>query len=64
MSGDSGGVGGRLLNASLALFLAAMALYGAISIIQSIWVPLCIVLAIVVAIGGVGWVIHRRVRRW
>lgn len=64
MSGDSGGVSGRLLNASLGLLLAAMALYGAIAIIQSIWVPLCIVLAIVVTIGGVGWVIHRRIRRW
>lgn len=64
MSGDSGGVGGRLLNTSMGLLLAAMALYGAIAIVQSIWVPLCIVVAIVVTIGGVGWAIHRRIRRW
>jgi hypothetical protein len=30
-----------------------MALYGAICILQTIWVPLCIVIAVMAIIGGV-----------
>lgn len=64
MSGDPGGVGGRLLNACIAVFLAAMALYGAVYILREIWVPLCITLATVAMIGGFAAIIYHYFQRW
>jgi hypothetical protein len=64
MSADPGGVGGRLLNACLALLIGAMALAGAITILESIWVELCVVVTSILTIAGIGWFIHRRIGRW
>ena len=56
--------GGRLLNCCLAILFAAMALYGAVAILKSIWLALCIGAAVVAIIAGVGWLIAHRIRRW
>lgn len=64
MSDGPGGVGGRLLNACIAAFLGAMALYGAIYILREIWLPLCITLATVAIIGGIISLIYQHFRRW
>lgn len=45
---------GRLFGWCLLVLLAAMALYGAVAIVRSIWLFLCIGLAIV-AISAVVW---------
>lgn len=64
MSGDPGGLGGRLLNACIAVFIGAMALYGAVYILKEIWVPVCITIATVAIIGGAGTFMYRYFRRW
>ncbi|MFT4042900.1 MAG: hypothetical protein QM673_07050 [Gordonia sp. (in: high G+C Gram-positive bacteria)] len=64
MSDGPGGVGGRILNACIAVFLGAMALYGAIYILREIWVPLCITLATVAIIGGGIAFVYRHFRRF
>ncbi|WP_430333460.1 hypothetical protein [Rhodococcus sp. ACT016] len=64
MSGDAGGVGGRLLNACIAVFVGVMALYGAVYILREIWVPLCITLATVAIVGGSAVILYRHFRRW
>lgn len=64
MSGDPGGIGSRFINLCISLLLAAMALYGAVAIIKSIWVPLCIVVAVVAIPSGVAWYFFARNRRW
>lgn len=55
---------GTLLDGCVALLLAAMALWGALEIIQAIWVYLCILLAVVGIVGVIGWIILRQFRRW
>lgn len=55
---------GTLLDGCVALLLGAMALWGALEIIQAIWVYLCILLAVVAIIAGVAFVIARHFRRW
>lgn len=64
MSEGPGGLGGRLLNACIATFVSAVALYGAIYILQAIWVPLCITIATVAIVGGSCALIYRHFRRW
>lgn len=64
MSDGPGGLGGRLLNACIAVFVGAVALYGAICILQAIWVPLCITIATVAIVGGSCSLIYRHFRRW
>lgn len=56
--------GSRLVDACLGVLLAAMALWGAVAIIQAIWIYLCI-LAAVVGIGVlIWWRIASRYRGW
>jgi hypothetical protein len=56
--------GSRLVDACVGLLLAAMALWGAVAIIQAIWIYLCI-LAAVVGIGAlIWWRIASRHRGW
>ncbi|MBZ5736077.1 hypothetical protein K8Z61_16400 [Nocardioides sp. TRM66260-LWL] len=56
--------GSRLADACLGVLLAAMALWGAVAIIQAIWIYLCI-LAAVVGIGAlIWWRIVSRYRGW
>ncbi|GAB3622770.1 hypothetical protein GCM10027418_08520 [Mariniluteicoccus endophyticus] len=51
----------RLVGWCFAALLGAMALYGAVAVIRSIWLPLCIGLAVVGAVVLVGWlVLHAR----
>lgn len=64
MSGDPGGIGNRFMNLCIGLLLAAMALYGAVAIIKSIWVPLCIVVAVIAVPSGLAWYFIARNRRW
>ena len=40
-------VGSRLLDGCVAVLLGAMALYGAVQIVQAIWLPLCLLFAVV-----------------
>lgn len=52
--GDSSRIGGRVVDACVGLLLAAMALYGAVSILRAIWLSLCII-AFAVCIGAFAW---------
>ncbi|MGW5309739.1 hypothetical protein ACWEQ0_07665 [Nocardia thailandica] len=62
--GDPGRIGSRLLDVCVGLLLAAMALYGAVSILKAIWVHLCII-AFVAGVGAfVWWRISTRFRGW
>lgn len=61
---DPGKMGGRLLDACFAILLSAMALYGAVAIIQGIWVFLCVALAVMVFAAGIGLVAFRRWNRF
>ena len=55
MIGDPGRLGSRLFEACMAILLASMALYGAIVILQAIWIYLCIAAAVI----GAGFLIWR-----
>jgi len=57
-------IGARLLDLCIAILLGAMALYGAVLIIQAIWKPLCIMLAVVGLFSASAWFISARIRRW
>ncbi|MAU84009.1 MAG: hypothetical protein CME34_19495 [Gordonia sp.] len=64
MSDGPDGIGGRLLNVCIAVFVSVMALYGAVYILREIWVPLCITLATVGVVGGGGALAYRHFRDW
>lgn len=53
----------RLVDACIALLLAAMALYGAVLLIQEVWVWLCAGLGVVVVVAGIVWLVRAR-SRW
>lgn len=57
-------IGTRLLDACLAVLVASMALYGAVTIISAIWKPLCILLAVIGLVSAVLWIFVGRFRRW
>lgn len=58
---DPGSWPGRLFGWSLLLLLAAMALQGAVHVLEAIWVPLTITVALAgVVTVGVWWLIRRR----
>ncbi len=54
----------QLTGICMSLLLASMALYGAVQLVQAIWVPLCIVLGVVVVIGAGIAAFLAYVRRW
>ena len=54
-------VGSRLLDGCVAVLLGSMALYGAVQIIQAIWLPLCLLFAVV---GCVWLAVMFWQRRW
>lgn len=60
MSDDPRAVGSRLLDLALAVFFASMALYGAVLILQAIWIWLCVGAAVVVSIGMLWWLLRTR----
>ncbi|GAA1778249.1 hypothetical protein [Nostocoides vanveenii] len=66
MSGqeDPGSWVGRLFGWCLLALLAAMALYGAVSIVRSIWLFLCIDLAVAAVIAAVWRLLSSRYRGW
>ena len=66
MSGqeDPGSWVGRLFGWCLLMLLAAMALYGAVQIVASVWVQLALGLAVVLVVLIVGWMLFVRPRRW
>lgn len=64
MSDDPTRIGSRLLDVAVGVLLAATALYGAVAIVQSIWVFLCIALAVVAVVWLAAWFFVSRFRRW
>ena len=59
-SSDSRALGGRLLDLALTVFFVAMALYGAVFILQAIWVWLCVGAAVTASIAAVWWILRAR----
>jgi hypothetical protein len=64
MSDEPSRVGSRLLDLCLAVLLGAMALYGAVAILEAIWVYLCILAAVLAIVGLLWWLFHTRYRGW
>lgn len=54
----------RLLGASFALLLSAMALSGAVLLVEHIWVTLCLILVGAALAAGVGAMLWRQFRRF
>lgn len=54
----------RLLGVCGALLLAAMMLYGAVAVVQSIWLQLCIGAGIICLVWVAVWLFGRRSGRW
>lgn len=54
MNEEPGGTGNIIKDFCVGLLVAAMALWGAIEILKAIWIPLCIIVA-VLAIGALVW---------
>ncbi|WP_222432246.1 hypothetical protein [Leekyejoonella antrihumi] len=61
--GDPGKLLDRIVSGCFAVLLGAMALYGAVTILQDIWLSLC-VLAFVLVVGVGLWLGFRRWRGW
>lgn len=64
MSDEPSRLGSRLLDLCIAALLGAMALYGAVAILRSIWLYLCIALAVGAAIALVAGILMDRYWRW
>ena len=64
MDDFSPGGGSRFLDIAVAILLAAMALYGAVLILQAIWVWLCIGLAVAGLVAGAVLFFLHAFRRW
>ncbi len=64
MNGEPERTGNRFLDVCVALLLGAMALYGAVQIIQAIWVWLCILVAIVGTAALTWKLLYTRYRGW
>lgn len=54
----------RLVGLCLGVFLAAMALYGAVWLVREIWLPLCIGLAVVGVVALLSWAVCTYFRRY
>jgi hypothetical protein len=52
-----------LIGGCFGVLLASMALYGAVQVVASIWLPLCIGLAVIAAIGLLVALVVWRLRR-
>ena len=53
-----------MVGVCMGVLLAAMALYGAVQIIASIWVQLTLGAVVLLVIGSIVWVAVVRPRRW
>lgn len=60
----SPGGGRRLLDVAITVLLASMALYGAVLILQAIWVWLCIGLAVIACVAGLALLLRRSGSPW
>lgn len=54
----------RLVGGCVGVLLGAMALYGAVQIVESVWVPLSIGVAAIAVISSAAWLLIARSRRW
>ncbi|MBB2890950.1 hypothetical protein [Flexivirga oryzae] len=63
MNDDYEGIVSKIARACGAILLGCMALYGAIAILEAIWLPLCI-LAFVMVTGTALWFGFRYWRGW
>lgn len=61
--GDPKKLLGRIVSGCFAVLLGAMALYGAVTILEAIWLPLCLLVFVTAASIGL-WVGFRRWRGW
>lgn len=64
MSRESNGLASRMFDACIGVLLAALALWGAVQIIKSIWLALCIGVLVVLVIGTAAWYFIARARRY
>lgn len=64
MSDEIQRTGSRFTDICVGLLLGSMALYGAVAILQAIWIYLCII-AFLIGVGAlVWWRISSRYRGW
>ena len=54
----------RVFDLCVGTLLAAMALYGAVKLIQAIWLPLCIGAGVVIVTATLIALIRSRYQRW
>lgn len=64
MNEDFSRPGSRIVDAGVGIFIAAMALYGAVWIIKAIWVWLCILIFTGAVLSLGVWLVLRRLQRW
>lgn len=64
MSYRDRGLASRAFDLCVGVLLAAMSLWGAVQIVKSIWLPLCIGLGVVFVTAGIALLISRRFTRW
>jgi len=53
-----------LVGACFGLLLGAMALYGAVQVVSSIWLQLCIAIGVAAVVGLAVLLVVRWLRRW
>ena len=64
MSNEPDRLASRLIDVCVGILLASMALYGAVQVVEAIWLPLCITLFTVTVIVGTVWFLIGRFRHW
>lgn len=57
---DPRALGGRILDLALTIFFAAMALYGAVLIVEAIWIWLCVAAAVISSAAAIWWILRTR----
>lgn len=64
MSDPEAGLVSRMLSVCFSILLAAMALYAAVEVVQSIWLQLCIGAFVIVVVALAVWYFGIRARRF
>jgi hypothetical protein len=64
VSRESEGFASRMFDFCVGILLAVMALYGAVSVLEAIWVPLCIAIFVVITVALAIWFFIVRARRF
>lgn len=57
-------IGRRLIGACIGVFIGAMALYGAVKLIQAVWVWLAVLVFVSAVLVGIVRLVLARFRRW